>query len=468
MLLCSLLFPILLETYFKWNSIIYFWKGCKTLANKIEASVGLSRKWDAREAGREVAKTVIKNLNRPPSFFLIYSTIHYKDHGGFEELLNGIWDVIPKGTPLIGCTVSCFINNYGCFSRGVSALAVFHPKMDVALGVGTHSKRNPKRAGRTCANMIKKQLKTSKFKNKLVVTSISSGKLPLLPMIGRVQIIKSKFFAWLATYLGMKLFPMIGYGLGKEEDVIEEMSKCLPDFYLIGGSAEDSGDFLYNYQFINDKVLTNSVVAIGCKIDGKIFLRSLLGLHETDKVLEVTDVTPDGTVIKEFNKKPAKEQILQALDIVEEQFKNLGPFYYRTSLYFPLTFDDNKSYTSGIGGFFGDYVYLGHKIQGSKVRLLSITGDEIINMISNSFKDLETENFPFVFMTSSAILVNALGGRAYMIKDKLDDYIGGIPYLMMCPMTEYAGTPTKKAIARVYSFNALSIENNNYKIINKI
>lgn len=428
--------------------------------SKLEVSIGLSRKWDAKEAGIEVAKTAIKNLNRPPSFILIYATIHYKDHGGFQELLNGIWKVLPRGTPLIGCTVSCFINNYGCYSRGVSALAVSYPKMDVVLGLGNHSKRNPKKAGRDCANMIKKQLKSSKFKNKIVVNSISSGKLPLLPIIGRVQIIKSKFYGWIATYLGMKLFPLIGYGLGKEEDVIEEMSKCLPDFYFIGGSAEDSGDFLHNYQFINDKVLTNSVVALGFRIDGKIFFKSLLGLHETDKVLEITDAIPDGTVIKEFNKKPAKEQILQALDIDENQFKDLGPFYYRTSLYFPLTFDDNRNYTSGIGGFFRDYVYLGHKIQGNKVRLLSITGDEIIKMINNSFKDLELKKYPFIFMASSAILVNTLGNRAYMIKEKLDEYIGDTPYLMMCPMTEYAGTPGNKAIARVYSFNALSFSDN--------
>ena len=79
-------------------------KGCKisdsNSESKLEASVGLSRLWDAREAGREVARTAIEKLSRPPDFFLLFSTIHYEKHGGFEEFLAGVWDVLPKGTPL--------------------------------------------------------------------------------------------------------------------------------------------------------------------------------------------------------------------------------------------------------------------------------------------------------------------------------------------------------------------------------
>ena len=38
---------------------------------QVEAKVGMSRKWDAREAGREVAETAIKDLTCPPDFFLL-------------------------------------------------------------------------------------------------------------------------------------------------------------------------------------------------------------------------------------------------------------------------------------------------------------------------------------------------------------------------------------------------------------
>ncbi|VVB61879.1 Uncharacterised protein [uncultured archaeon] len=59
----------------------------------LEAAVGMSLKWDAREAGREVAETAIRKLKRPPSFFVLFSTIHYEKYGGFKELLNGVSDV---------------------------------------------------------------------------------------------------------------------------------------------------------------------------------------------------------------------------------------------------------------------------------------------------------------------------------------------------------------------------------------
>jgi len=42
---------------------------------EVDAAVGMTRKWDAREAGREVARSTIKQLNSPPNFFLLFSTI---------------------------------------------------------------------------------------------------------------------------------------------------------------------------------------------------------------------------------------------------------------------------------------------------------------------------------------------------------------------------------------------------------
>jgi hypothetical protein len=240
--------------------------------SKIEVSIGLSRKWDAREAGREVAKSAIKNLKKPPSFFLLFSTIHYKDHGGFQKFLNGVWEVLPKGTPLIGGTVACFMNNYGCYARGATALAVSYLNMDISVGLGKHTKLNPKNAAKICSNYIKSGLKNSKYSNKLLINIISAPTVPKLPMLGRNNFIKSRFFGWMASNIGVRLFSLFGHGLGKEDDLIDELTKLLPDYYFIGGSSVDSGKYLNNYQFIEDQVFTNSVVALGCKIDLPFFV----------------------------------------------------------------------------------------------------------------------------------------------------------------------------------------------------
>ena len=86
--------------------------------SRLEASIGHSRKWDAYAAGREVAETAIKNLKHPPSFFVVFSTMHYRKNGGFRKFLDGIWEILPDGTPLIGGTVAGFINNYGSLFIG--------------------------------------------------------------------------------------------------------------------------------------------------------------------------------------------------------------------------------------------------------------------------------------------------------------------------------------------------------------
>ncbi|MBU4341188.1 MAG: hypothetical protein KJ928_01160, partial [Candidatus Altiarchaeota archaeon] len=73
---------------------------------EFKAAVGLSRQWDARKAGREVAYKTLEKLGTKPDFFLLFSTIHYEKYGGFKEFLAGVWEILPKGTPLIGGTVA--------------------------------------------------------------------------------------------------------------------------------------------------------------------------------------------------------------------------------------------------------------------------------------------------------------------------------------------------------------------------
>jgi hypothetical protein len=427
-------------------------------SKRIEVSVGLSRQWDARKAGMEVAKSCLNKLSTPPNFILLFSTIHYKYHGGFEKFLEGVWKVVPKGTPLIGGTVAGFINNEGCFSRGATALAVSYPNIDVSLGFGKHTKRTPKLAARNCANMIKNSLKNSNYQNKFLINFISGATVAKLPYVGRLNVINSKFFAWLATNIGTKIFPLIEYGWGREEDVVEQLALDMSDYYIIGGSTVDSGEFFDNYQFIGKKVVTNSIVAIGCNINVPIYLKSKLCVTETDKKFEITGKIHNGRVIRRLDNKSAKDQILSTFGIIEDQFRNLDSFYYRISDYFPFGFEENKKYTSGLAGFFGNNIFLGHKSRGKKLRLLSVTGKEILNSIDVLFKNSDENDLPFAFMSSSSIFLNILRAKTFHIKEKLDDYLKETPYLMIFDITENVGLPYEPAIARVYSFNVMSIK----------
>ena len=427
--------------------------------SELEVAIGLSRKWNAREAGREVAETAIKKLNQPPSLFLLFSTIHYRECGGFQEFLQGVWDVLPTSTPLVGGTVASFINNQGCFARGATALALSYPRMDVTIGLGKHTKLNPKSAAKSCAGIINTGLKNSKYKYKFLINMISSPTVPKIPFMGRGNFIKSNFFGWLASTVGVRSFPLFGYGLGKEDVIVDELTRLLPDFYVIGGSSVDSGKYFHNYQFVDKQVHTNSIVAVGCCIDLPIFLKSVLGVHETDKTFTITDTTYNDRIIKKINNKPAKEQFLKILGVNEKQFENLEVFYSRTANYFPITFEENKKFTIGVAGFFGNNIALGYKARGKEARILSITGKEIFDGIDKIFNATNENKLPFAFMSNSFIFLNTLGDYSHLLKRKLDDHIKDIPYLVTFPTAENAGTPGTPAVNRVYSFNALAFQN---------
>ena len=200
--------------------MIYFiWKGCRIGDIKdndsFDVALGMSRKWEAREAGREVAREVIQKLKTPPSFFLLFSTIHYEKHEGFEEFLAGVWDVLPKGTPLVGGTVAGFMNNYGCYTRGCTALAVSYPNMDVAVGIGYNTKRSPKKAAKNCAEMINDKLNQSNFSHKFIFDIISGGLVPQIPGIGRKKVIRGTL-SKNAVNLSKVSLTVLQKGVGRE------------------------------------------------------------------------------------------------------------------------------------------------------------------------------------------------------------------------------------------------------------
>lgn len=431
------------------------------MSAELEAAVGMSRKWDAREAGREVARSTIEKLSRPPDFFLLFSTIHYRNHGrnhnGFIELLDGVWDVLPRGTPLVGGTIAAFINNHGCFSRGVTGLAVSYPNMNVALGAGRNIKIQPRKAAVHCANMIKKCLSRSDYGNKLLINVLSGPTIPELPFIGRKNFVKSKFFGSLASRVGINIFPFFGHGLGKEDSVVDNLVRLLPNYCFVGGSTLDTGEMLANYQFIGDQVLKNSVVALGVDIDKPFFLKTMIGAHQLDLKFDITSSICNNRVITGIDNKPAKQRFLDILKINEEQFKDLGVFYYKTSNYFPITFEGKEKCTTGVAGFFGDDIVLGHRARGRKVKLMSITGKEVLDVVDKTFQDAPVGFFPFVFMSMSNIFFNMLGEKSFFIKNKLDEYLKNIPYLLVSFATENTGTPMEPAVTRVYSFNTLSV-----------
>ena len=283
------------------------------IENNLEAAVGMSRKWDAREAGVEVARDTIMKLNSPPDFFLLFSTIHYEKKGGFEEFINGVRSVLPENTPLVGGTVVGFANNYGNYTRGTSALAVSYPNMDVVLGLGNNTKRNPTKAVKQCTDMIENGFKNSEYKQKFLLNCVSGPGAMKIPGQGYKKVIDSGFTSkFVMQAFGLSQY-LLQKGFGREDEIFEELVKKFPEYYMLLGTSMDDYKGLSDYQFFNDKILTNSIVNLGISTDLNLDVYTNHGMKETDINFEITKLSKNGHIIQEINNKHALQEISSLL-----------------------------------------------------------------------------------------------------------------------------------------------------------
>lgn len=397
---------------------------------KLEASVGMSRKWSAREAGREVAETAIKNLSEPPSFFLLFSTIHYEKYGGFQEFLNGVWDVLPEGTPLIGGTFGGFINNYGCYTRGSTALAVSYQNMDVAIGYGKNTKRRPKKAATSCAKMIKNSLSNTKWENNFILSIISGTTVPEIPGVGNNPIINSKITAKFITKGINILGSLLQQGMGQEEKILERLIHIIPDYNLLHWSAMDDVRMARNYQFVNKNVLKNSIVCIGVNTDININAAFSHGLKPYIDC-KVTKVSKDRQILQKINGKPAASEFLRLIDQTEDFFRR--DLFTKNFPYFPLGFYDRGAiYPRPFMMVLKDSLLLMSGIRKDSAVILTANGKDMINAAEDSIKATNYNfNEGFFLMSSCAVRLMTLGRNIFEVREKIQNCIKDKPFILV-------------------------------------
>jgi len=422
---------------------------------EMEAEIGMSRKWDAREAGREVARSAIQQLNRPPNFFVLFSTIHYEKHGGFQELLNGVYDVLPPQTLLIGGTVTGFMNNYGCYARGATALAVSSSEMDVVLGQGKNTKRNPKKAAKRCARMIENGLKDSTKENKFLLNLISASEIPNIPFLGRKKIYTEGF----STKILLRLFGFSQYvlqkGAGRDDEVIEEMITHLPDYNMLGGGTLDDGANFSNFQFFNKEVLTNSIVSLGIKSKYKLDVLTTHNMKKTGINFKITKASKDGRIIHEINGEPAASQLTKLLnwpnDFLNEET------WYKTTYYFPIGFKINQQRNEigprVIGSIFGESLVTVIRSQDDDASILTIDGRKLLETIDNNLSSYQHKP-QFGLISSCSTRMITMGDRIYRARNHIQKYFRNSPFIVFYVGGESTYSPKKGLNYVNMSFNS--------------
>ncbi len=420
--------------------------------SQVEASLGLTEKWDAREAGREVAETAIKQLSQPPDFFLLFSTIHYEKNGGFQEFLNGVWEVLPKGTPLIGGTVVGFMNNYDCYTMGATALAVSYPDLDVVIGYGKNTKRNPKKAAKQCAEMIKKGFAKSDYKNKFILNFVSSAELMKIPGQGYKKVIDSGFMSKFVTLVfGMSQY-LFQKGPGREDEIFEELVKDLSDYYMILGTSVDDYKGVKNYLFFNKTILTNSIATLGLATNMNLDVCTTHGMNRTNIKFEVTKLSKDGHIIHKINDKLAVPELLRLLEW-PEGFLNEETMFHQI-LYYPISVKRHERDIPVVMPFIlKNSIVTPCMIEAGEVSVLTVSGKCLVSAITENLKCFNNIQPEFGLFSTCGTILQTLGYEMDTVRKEILNYFKEKPFLMFFCAGEGTYSPIKNISYANMSYN---------------
>jgi len=410
--------------------------------NDFKVSLGMTRLWDAFEAGKEVARTAISDLNEIPSFVILFSTIHYEKNGGFEEFLRGVWTVIPKGIPLIGGTVAGFANNHGCYSRGATALAVASDVMDVAVGIGKNTKRNPKKAAYSCSQQLKNGLKDSQNKEKFVINIVSGPCAIELPGQGQKKVINSGLTSkFVKQAFGISQY-LLQKGLGREDEVFEKMTEFLPDFKMILGTSMDDYQGFSNYQFCGEKVLKNCMVSLAFSSNIKIGVSTSHGMVSSGKGFEITKLSRDGHIIQKINNKPAVQEFLRMLkwppDYLTESTMLSTIIYYPISLH-----RHGREMPVVMPVILKDWIMTPCKTDKGKAEILTVDGRRLISALHQTLEDSSSIHSEFALCSACMTILESLGGNIKKLQEKMNEELENKPFIMFFCAGEGTYTPNQ-------------------------
>lgn len=424
-----------------------------------QAGVGLSRSWDPKEAGEEVAVTTLEKLDKDPKFFLLFSTIHLdREKDGMQKFVESVYDQLPKGTPMIGGTVCGFMNHYGCYTRGATGLAVSYPNMDVAVGVGHNTKRNPEKSAKECAKMIKKGLEGSKgkYKNKFLFEFVCSGIVPKLPIVGRKRVlilppIVNKIFPSILSFMTSKL----QYGNGREDEVIERLIDEFADYTIIGGSTMDDNRWEKSLQFYNNNVYTNSIVALAFNTNLDASINTTSGLMPTGIKMKPTKIDLYDCALSEIDGKPALDAFQNKLGWSKYFFDEK---LHRRTLYYPLCYQKEGALCSRVLALvMGKHLIFTNTIKTDELEIYVTSGKSLIDSVSENLKSVDEykNRIHFALIVSCTARIETLGCGVYKVHEKLCSFFGESPFLTVYASGEDIYAPNKPVLRLNETFNSI-------------
>jgi len=395
-------------------------------SSKFKVSVVVSRKWDGSEVAKEITQKIMKNTSNPPKFILLFTTIHYENE--FKKLLNGIKKKFSI-SPLVGCTVAGFMTQDGCYTRGVTALAIEYPNMNVSVGIGRNTKRNPKKAVRDFAEMIKQDGIKSEYSEKLLFILISGSMIPNLPGIGEKRVIKTNIPSSIVSRLLKTSMQVSQKGVGREDKIMEEISRQMPDFNIIGGSSIDDNKMEKNFQFFNDTIVTNAVVGLSIETDISVLMDSQVGVEKTDKIFGV-QTAGEKYLINKIDNKPATKTFFESLNWPESL---MDESLHRRTFFYPILFEKNEEiFPEVIGVIIGNSIVCGFDVLSDKLCIGQSSRKILENAIRKGLQNITRDGIPeFSFIIYCSAFLETLGRDFFLVQKIIKEAYKDSPFLLI-------------------------------------
>ncbi len=341
----------------------------------IQFAVGMSKKWDPGEAGREAASKAISQLKDKPKFMLIFCTIHYDNQkNGLKKLIKGCRELVEDDVPSVGGTMAGFICPGGCHTRGTVVVVASGENIDVAGAFSKNIFRDPYSSGIEVASDINNVLMNSKRRSKILFEFPSGPIEPKIVMNRFIRKIFKKIPSIIAPmisdtllFVGRKYFQ---YGASVEEYVNEKIIETIPDCYMIGGSTFDDLKVLRHYQFYNKEVSKRAISALGISVNNKVIVDKKVSLSSTGRKMKINRGWGNYSITK-INNKPAVSQYIKEMNWPEDYSKILHvDDVGKKTWYLELGFIDNGEIYPIIRGlFFGEIIWVGGEIKKDEIEI---------------------------------------------------------------------------------------------------
>ena len=378
--------------------------------------IGISDKKDPFLAASEAAKAALYQIHHKEiTLAILFSTIHFSD----QRLLDGISYTLGN-VKLIGCSGAALISSSGITKYGVGIMLISSDKIKFSMASASDiNTKGARLAGEQFAHEALKNLKTPQ------------RDLAIIFPDGLVEN-SSDLLRGIKDVLGLS-------------------------FPIFGASSADNLRFYKTFQYLNDTLLTNSLV--GLLVSGENLFG--IGLRHGWKPLgrphTITEVK--GNVIKKIEGKPAmaiyEEYFGKSSEAIRQSLLRLS-IYYPLGLYVPGETEyllRNALRCDEDGGL----VCQGDAAEGQEVRLMMGTKEGALDAAVGAAQEakdaLKDKAIKGALIFESVSRNKLLGRLTEKELSRIKEVLGDVPLLGICTYGEQAPLKSLEHYGETYFHN---------------